>query len=415
MAIAVDLHSHSSYAGGVGNISLPSLAETMSYKGIDVFGVGDCLYPPWQKEYSTLLTPTAGSLYNLKGTNAFFIRQTELIFTVSLKDYSHRIIAHHIILYPDDDSIQKTVSWMQKKGYKNTIARPFITCRNQSELEDNLNAIRAINPLIEIIPAHVLTPDGILGSKNKLKSWQEFYGSFTQHIHAVETGLSADPAMLCRIPDLQNKTFISNSDCHSSALNRVGREFTILDMDELSYEAIISAVRSNKVLMTAEFLPSEGRYFLTGHRADRHADKTPVFFTDQEPEDYSCQVCGKKMLQGVKSRAEQLMDKSLKTQPPKFMHLLPLIEVIAFALGTKNVGSRKVISYFRKCLADFDTEIQLWTATEKNIQELLDNNLPQEIINHILAVRRGSFVFDPPGYDGCYGTLKILVENSNEC
>ncbi|MFO7659693.1 MAG: endonuclease Q family protein [Candidatus Cloacimonadaceae bacterium] len=411
MAIAVDLHSHSSYAGGAGNISLTSLAETMRYKGIQVFGIGDCLYPPWQKEFRSLLTPTSGNLYQLKGTGAHFIRQTELIFTAALEGYRNRIIAHHIILYPDDESITKTIDWMQKKGYKNTIARPFITCRNQAELEDNLHSIQAINPLIEIIPAHVLTPDGILGSKNNLRTWKEFYGSFTDHIHAVETGLSADPEMLCRIPDLQNRTFISNSDCHSSALNRVGREFTILATDELSYEAIIAAIRSNKVFLTAEFLPSEGRYYLTGHRADRHPDRTPIFFTDKEPEHYCCPLCGKKMLQGVKSRAEQLTDKSLKTQPPKFMHLLPLIEVIAFALGTRNVSSSKVISQFRKCLAVFDTEISLWTATEKNIQELLDNNLPQEIINHILAVRRGSFIFDPPGYDGCYGNLKIQMEN----
>ncbi len=414
MAIAVDLHSHSSYAGGVGNISLASLAETMNYKGIQVFGIGDCLYPPWQKEFRSLLQATSGNLYQLKGTQAHFIRQTEVIFTVSLKDYRNKIIAHHIILFPDDVSITKTIDWMQKKGYKNTIARPFFTCRDQAELEDSLNAIQSINPLIEIIPAHVLTPDGILGSKNNLSSWKEFYGNFTKHIHAVETGLSADPEMLCRIPDLQGRTFISNSDCHSSALNRVGREFTILDTDELSYEAIINAIRSNKVLLTAEFLPSEGRYYLTGHRADRHPDSTPVFFTDREPEEYCCPVCGKKMLQGVKSRAEQLTDSALKTKPPNFMHLLPLIEVIAFASGTKNVSSSKVMSYFRKCLSAFETEISLWTASEENIQELLDNNLPQEIINHILAVRRESFIFDPPGYDGCYGCLKIQMENSHE-
>jgi len=414
MALAVDLHSHSSYAGGVGKISLDSLAETMRYKGINVFGVGDCLFPPWQKEYQSLLTPTSGNLYILKGTQAYFIRQTEVIFTVSLDNYKQRIIAHHIILFPDDESILKTIEWMKKKGYKNTIARPFITCTNQAELEDNLSEIQAINPLIEIIPAHVLTPDGILGSKNNLHSWKEFYGDFTEHIHAVETGLSADPAMLCRIPDLIGKTFLSNSDCHSSALNRVGREFTILDMDELSYEAIINSIRLNLVLMTAEFLPSEGRYYLTGHRADKHADQIPVFYTDAEPTDSICSNCGRKLIQGVKNRAQELSDKSLQIKPPDFMHLIPLVEVIAYAAGIKNVANQRVLSYFQRCLAVFETEINLWTATEKNIQELLDNNLPQEIINHILAVRRGSFIFDPPGYDGCYGTLKIQMENSDE-
>lgn len=109
MAIAVDLHSHSSYAGGAGKISLVSLAETMSYKGIRVFGIGDCLYPPWQKEFRSSLKPASGNLYQLKGTNACFIRQTELIFTATLEGYRNRIIAHHIILFPDDESITITM------------------------------------------------------------------------------------------------------------------------------------------------------------------------------------------------------------------------------------------------------------------------------------------------------------------
>ena len=45
MQLCVDLHSHSGYAGGVGDIQLNDIVNTMSYKGIDVFGTGDCLYP----------------------------------------------------------------------------------------------------------------------------------------------------------------------------------------------------------------------------------------------------------------------------------------------------------------------------------------------------------------------------------
>ena len=415
MPIAVDLHSHSSYAGGVGTIQLPSLAETMRYKGIQVFGVGDCLFPAWRKEYQAQLTETSENLFHLKGTAAHFIRQTEVIFTVTLSRYKHRIMAHHIILFPDDNAIDKMTDWLKKKGHKNTIARPFIVCRDEHELQDSLFEIQAIDPRLEIIPAHILTPDGVLGSKNGLGSWTEFYGDFVSNIHAVETGLSADPRMLCQIPDLQGKAVISNSDCHSAALNRVGREFTILDINEMSYDGIIQSLRNRKILMTAEFLPSEGRYYLTGHRADRHEDKSEVCFLDAKDDITLCPLCGKKLLPGVKSRAKQLSDLSIVPVTQPFMHLIPLIEVIAFALKLKSVDNNKVIASYKKCLSIFNTEIELWQSSAENIQELLDNNLPQEIIQHIIAVRKGDFCFDPPGFDGCYGILNIHLENTHEC
>jgi uncharacterized protein (TIGR00375 family) len=407
MALAVDLHSHSSYAGGAGTINLQSLAVTMSYKGINIFGLGDCQFPVWQKIYLEQLKEQSNGLYNFPGTAAYFIRQTEVIFTVALEDYPNRIVAHHVILFPDDASMGRFVNWMERKGHKNTIARPFIVCRNQSELEDSLFEIQAIDPWLEIIPAHILTPDGILGSKNNLHSWKEFYGDFTDQIHTVETGLSADPDMLSQIPDLQGRAFISSSDCHSAGLNKVGREFTLLNTDEISYEAVIKSIRNRQVLMTAEFPPSEGRYYLTGHRADRHPDKTAVCFQDMAPEDGICPVCGKKMLTGVRDRAEQLSDESLPATVQPFLHLVPLIEVIACALGVKSIANVRVRSSYDTCISVFSTEIELWQSPVKIIQELLDSKLPQEIIQHIISVRAGEFLFDPPGFDGTYGRLKI--------
>ena len=410
MAIAVDLHSHSSYAGGAGYMELPSLAQTMRYKGIDIFGIGDCLFPPWQKQYKSQLKETTDGLYVYPGTACRFLRQTEVIITAALPGYKHRIIAHHIILFPDDGAITRFTAWMQKKGHKNTIARPFIVCRSRQELEDSLFEMQCTDPLTEIIPAHILTPDGILGSKNNLASWQEFYGSFTDRIHAVETGLSADPQMLEQIPDLQGKAFVSNSDCNSSALNKVGREFAILDKDEFTYEAVVRSIRQCRIRLTAEFHPTEGRYYLTGHRADRHQDKQEVYFPNLSVYSDKCPVCGKKMLTGVRDRALELTDRSIPRNKQDFLHLLPLVEVIACALGIKTVTNKRITEFYKLCLEAFDTEIQLWQSDEKIIHELLDNNLPQKIIKHIIAVQTGKFIFNPPGFDGCYGKLLIKVE-----
>lgn len=415
MAFAVDLHSHSSYAGGAGKIDLKAVADTMKLKGIDVFGVGDCLFPAWQKEYSSQLKSQSNNLLSINGYQAFFIRQTEVIFTVKLDNYSHKIIAHHIILFPDDESVSKTINLLKKYSVKNTIARPFIVCESVSELQDCLSSILSINPLIELIPAHILTPDGILGSKNGLVSWNEFYGELTKNINAVETGLSADPEMLCQIPDLQGKTFISNSDCHSSALNRVGREFTILDSNTISYEAIIESIRTNAVALTSEFPPSEGRYYLTGHRGDRHHNGKSIVFNGNEPCDMICPTCGKKLVQGVRDRALALSDLSIPKVYKPYKHLLPLIDVIAYAGKCKNVDNQRIRKLYFDCISVFETEIRLWQSSDNIIQELLDNKLPQEIIKHIIAVKNGNLCFEPAGYDGCYGILNIHLESAHEC
>jgi ATP-dependent DNA helicase UvrD/PcrA len=405
MKLAVDLHSHSGYAGGVGQIELKAVSATMKLKGIDVFGTGDCLFPPRTEELKTELKQIEDGLFSLPSDTSRFLLQTEVIFSTKLVDQRNKTIAHHVILFPDFDSIYKMQKLMQKWQMKNTIGRPFIVSHSQTELEDQLWQIKKIHPLLEIIPAHVMTPDGILGSKNNLSEMREFYGGFLQNIRCIETGLSADPAMLEKIPDLAELTFISNSDCHSAALNRIGREFTILNIENKNYPDIIWALRKNQVDFTAEFNPAEGRYFLTGHRANRAGHDCKVIFDQNHPADLVCPICGKKMNLGVQQRCLQLQDKLIIPRKRIFKHLIPLVEVIANSIGIKTVSSPKVLKSFQEIMKVFPSEIVLWQS--KDVQVLLDKRVEQKTINRILAVQQGDFSFDPPGYDGVYGNLKI--------
>jgi hypothetical protein len=85
--------------------------------------------------------------------------------------------------------------------------------------------------------------------------------------------------MLGRIPDLHALTYLSNSDCHSAALNRIGREFTVLDVPEQSYAAIIGAIRANGW----SILPSStcrGPLLPYRYRADRVGHDRAVFYDD---------------------------------------------------------------------------------------------------------------------------------------
>ncbi len=405
MKLSVDLHSHSGYAGGVGQIELTSVSKTMKLKGIDVFGTGDCIFPPRTKELKQELTEVNEGLFSLPRDNSRFLLQTEVIFSTKLAHKKNKTIAHHIILFPDFDSISKMQLLMNKWGMKNTIGRPFITSDTQKEMENQLFEISNIHPLIEIIPAHVMTPDGIFGSKNDLDELSEFYGLFLPSIKAIETGLSADPKMLEKIPDLSGLTFISNSDCHSAALNRIGREFTILDVEQVDYKSIIYAIRQNNVMMTAEFNPAEGRYFLTGHRADRKGHSQELIFADELPKKLICPICCKKMNLGVRERSIQLQDDSIIPIHRNYLHLIPLIEVIAASQNLKSITSKRVQKIFDIVMNIFPSEIALWQSD--SIQVMLDKRVDQKTINQILAVQQGDFKFQPPGFDGTYGKLII--------
>ncbi len=405
MKLAIDLHSHSGYAGGVGQIELADVSKTMNLKGIQVFGTGDCLLPARSNELKNILTETAEGLFSLPNDENKFLLQTEVILSTKLNGYKNKTVAHHVILFPDFSSIEKMQKLMQKWKMKNTIGRPFIVSNSQKELQDQLFEIAEIDKNIEIFPAHVVTPEGIFGSKNNLSEIKEFYGDFLPNIRVIETGLSADPKMLEKIPEFQNLTMISNSDCHSAALNRIGREFTIIDVEDVSYQNIIHALRNNKIDFTAEFNPQEGRFFHTGHRADRVGHEEAIIFINDIPSDLKCPICKKKMNLGVNERCKQLSDEKIVPLQRNFKHLIPLIEVVAAGLNIKNPNSKTVLAAFDKIMQNFQSEISLWQ--DENLEKKLSLVAKDDVIKKIISVQKDEFSFDPAGFDGNYGVLKF--------
>lgn len=413
MQITVDLHSHSGYAGGVGDISLKNIAQTMQYKGIDVYGTGDCLLPQRTQELKNEFISEEKGLFRIEGyKNAFFLLQTEIILTSrcisthKMANPKKKTLAHHIVLFPDFESIEKFQCLMIKFKQKNTIGRPFIKTESQKELIDILFEIKNIHKYIEIIPAHIVTPDGLMGSANRLAHPREFYGEFFDEINALETGLSADPGMLSDIDGLNHLTMLSFSDGHSAALNRIGREFTVLNSQEFSYKGIIDSIRNRKVVYTAEFMPEEGRYHLTGHRHNRPNHHEDLYFLDEAPKDFICPVCQKPMTPGVKDWIKEL-PKTKDINRQEFVHLIPLVEIIAHSVNIKSVQSAKVLKIYFDLLKIFDTEINLWQASENDLKLLLTKCIDENIVNNIIKVKNQDFYYNPPGFDGKYGILKI--------
>lgn len=420
MRLTVDLHSHSGYSGGVGQISLPSVAATMRAKGIGVFGTGDCLQPDWRHALRCGLTEREPGLFALSGdceeTEARFLLQTEIIITASVPSGGRKGV-HVVLLFPSFAAVEEVerllLGWEVKIG----MGRPFLKCENADDVASKLERVVAVDASILVIPAHVLTPQGIYGSDHPVDRLADFFGPFAEKIRAVETGLSADPEILALLPELDDRALLSNSDCHSAALNRVGREYTCLNVDTRSYDAVVAAILDRDIAYTGEFSPAEGRYFLTGHRAGKegHAEGQFCYFSpDTVPEGNICPVCGAELTVGVLQRALELSDKQgqprvLSSIKPtqKYVTMVPLVEVIAAALAVKNCASSKVLGVFSSIIAKTGTEETLWEMDADTLIAKLGAAVPGKVLDGLLSIINKEFTFDPLGYDGAYGELVL--------
>ncbi|MBU7000768.1 MAG: hypothetical protein HXS51_08400 [Theionarchaea archaeon] len=436
MQVNADLHAHSGYAGGVGKISFARIDDMMSLKGINVVGTGDCLHPRWLDYLKKNLKETENGIFSFRERPTSFVLQTEVIITSRI-DHRRKSV-HTVLLFPSFNAIDILCRKLQEWGVKNTIGRPFIVCENPEDVSHRLHILEDIDPDVEIIPAHVLTPDGIYGSNCPITYFSEFFGDFAESISAVETGLSADPTLLHLIPELESRTWISNSDAHSHHLHRMGREFTTFELPRLTFPHLVTAIRKNNVVRTAEFNPAEGRYFLTGHRGNRkgHNGQYCFFSPEHIPHDHVCPICSKTLTGGVFERVialhmqqsgENLPEReehdvtigthdmtsimknieAYRTEKPrKFTSMIPLVEIIARGMNMHSVTAKKVLREYRTIVEKVESECELWFMNKDTFRETLKGINPQ-VLDALLSVCEDHFGFYPPGFDGEYGRLVL--------
>ena len=297
MTYTADLHIHSSYAYATSrDLNFENLAHWAKLKGIDLMASADFTQPVWFEESRTKLTDIGNGLYEHDGVK--FILGTEVSCIARVGGRGRR--THMLAFAPSLDTVSKINAALAEKGAKlDGDGRPTLTMSPR----DLLEVLLSIDPRCFVIPAHVWTPwFGLFGSKSGFDSLEECFGDLTDHIIAVETGLSADPTMCWRVPDLDDLSIVSFSDAHS--LPKLARELTIFNGDwgELSYDGIVESLRTQDIAYTVEFFPEEGKYHLSGHR------KCGVRY---EPEEIasigsSCPVCGRAMTLGVMQRVEEL-------------------------------------------------------------------------------------------------------------
>ena len=363
MKMIADLHIHSRFSMATSKEGTPENLDFWARKkGISLIGTGDFTHPVWREELKERLVSEGNGLYRLRdeyvkeesrkfpGEGTRFVVSGE-ISSIYKKNGKTRKV-HNVILLPSLEAADAMAQRLEKIGNIHSDGRPILGLDSHDLLEMMLD----VCPEGILIPAHIWTPHfSVLGAKSGFDSVEECFEELAPYIHALETGLSSDPAMNWRISKLDRYQLVSNSDAHSPS--KLGREANLLDID-CSYEGLYRAIQTGEGLEgTVEFFPEEGKYHFDGHR------KCGVSLSPVEAERLGgiCPVCGKKLTMGVDHRVEQLADRAegfVKKDGKKYESLVPLPEVISTCMGY-SAASKKVQGCFEQMIQTLGTEFDI--------------------------------------------------------
>lgn len=394
MDTIADLHIHSRFSRACSkDLNLANLEKYARMKGIGLLGTGDFQHPLWQKELKEQLKEDGSGI--LRSESGYpFLLSTE-VSNMFTQGKGRRV--HSVILAPSFEVVDQITEALGKRGRLDYDGRPIFgfSCMELVEM------MQGISKEIEVIPAHAWTPwFGILGSKSGFDSLEECYQEQMKHVHALETGLSSDPPMNGRLSQLDEIQLVSFSDCHSFWPHRIGREATLFQSKELTYDAVLKGVRTGVGLSgTIEVDPAYGKYHWNGHRT------CEVVFSPEESlkRKNVCPACKRELTIGVEHRVVELADRAPdQTRARPFERLIPLSEIIAAVLGTQPF-SKKVWTPYHRLVGSFGNEFRvLRNASQGELENVVDKHIAEAIV----SVRNGSIEVTP-GYDGVYGELSI--------
>jgi len=457
MKFVADLHLHSKYSRAVSqDMVLAKMAQWARMKGIDVLATGDFTHPFWFEQLKNELEDAGNGLYKLRHSSLavshsngekqmvdseiYFLLSCEISSIYSQGGKGRRI--HNLFFFPTLASVEKFNGKLLSRGVNlRSDGRPIVGISSRELAKIALD----VSDKALIIPAHAWTPwFSIFGSFSGFDSISECFGDMAPYIYGIETGLSSDPAMNWQVGDLDNRAILSFSDAHS--LEKMGREATVFEADEVSYDSIYDAIRTSgnqvvslsgnnkpdnpstripdnlrsKIAFTIEFYPEEGKYHFTGHR-DCGVSQSPL---ETAKNGDRCSVCGRQLTVGVMHRVEELKIRKVnfetrnvngvrwvygeQNRRPPYVALVPLGEIIAEAFGTA-VKTKGVIEQYKLLVSHFDSEFAILLKAQ--VDDLKRVAHPK-VVEGISRVRSGDIKIEP-GYDGKFGVVKIWKDQES--
>jgi uncharacterized protein (TIGR00375 family) len=382
MQVNADLHIHSKYSMATSSkMELSVIAREAGKKGIQLVGSGDCLHPKWRLELRQLE----------RVGETLCIGDTFFIPTVEVEDVNR---VHHLLILPSLSKAEELYEALKRHSPNiDTDGRPTVNLTG----EEIAGIACEVESLIG--PAHAFTPWTAIYAYHS--SLRECYGEKTEYVSFVELGLSADSDYADRILELHPLTFLTNSDAHSPWPNKLAREFTRFEMEHPSFDELEKAIRRREgraPVLNVGLFPQEGKYNESACiRCFKH-------YTLREAVSLSWQCrCGGRIKKGVRDRVEELADTSSHPpHRPPYLHLIPLSEIIAMALGT-SPNTKTVQGHWEKLITTYKSEITVLVDAD------LSGDVDPRVVSAVRAFRSGKVIVHPGG-GGKYGSVELLRE-----
>lgn len=358
--------------------------ECRDRKGIDIVGIIDCASPYVIEDIEEFLKQ--GEAYEIEDGGIIYKEKVCIILgseieTSEINDYGKTGSAHNLCYFPKLKDI-KEFSEEMKNHIKNitlSSQRANISAYELIDIVEKYNGV--------LIPAHAFTPH------------KSFYGNCTDRLEkifkekynripAIELGLSSDTFLADKISELEQKTFLTNSDAHS--LPKIAREYNKVLVEDISFKELFKAIRNQdgrKIVTNYGLDPKLGKY----HRTYCEICKKNIVGNAPVTR---CDTCdSKNITMGVFDRIEVIKDKedtiSPKNRPP-YIYQIPLTFI-------PGVGP-KVID---KLLNNFETEMNI---LHKLSFDDIEGVVGEKIAKSIVAARDGQMNIQAGG-GGVYGKI----------
>ena len=408
MRVIADLHIHSRFSRATSEkMAIVEITRFARIKGLQIVGTGDFTHPRWLDELKKELAEVPDSnLYkpaNEPASPVHYMLTGEVATIFPFEGSIKKI--HHVVLTPNFETASQINDRLAGHGNLASDGRPIVDMTAPQLFEE----IMQVSKQNVVIPAHAWTPwFSLFGAFSGFDRIEDCYQDMIKHIPALETGLSSDPPMNWRLSSLDRFALVSNSDSHSHWPWRIGREANVFELERLTYNEVVDAIRKKdprRFLYTIETDPAYGKYHWSGHR------NCKVSFSPQEAIKFGnrCPVCRRSLTKGVEQRVEELADRPAGFKPENaigYRHLLPLSEIISAVLGVSYPSVQRVWEVYNALVARFGDE---YTVLMDAPMDAMVKIVEPRIAEAIVRVKEEK-VKVVPGYDGVYGQLVIFEE-----
>lgn len=338
--------------------------ECVDKKGINLVGIIDCASPYVIEDIERFLSN--GEAYEIEDGGIIYKDKVCIILgseieTNEVNDDGKTGSAHNLCYFPTLKDIKAFSNEMSKHIHNITLSsqRADISAYELIDIVQKYNGV--------LVPAHAFTPHKSFYG-NCTSSLRRIFKEKYDSIPAIELGLSSDTFLADQISELENKSFLTNSDAHS--LPKIAREYNKIQMEGISFKEFLKALKredGRKIIANYGMDPKLGKY----HRT--YCEECDKRIPGDAPVT-RCPDCeSKNITMGVFDRIEIIKDKNETKSPdfrPPYVYQIPLTFIPG--LGQKTID---------KLLDHFGTEMTvLHKLSDDDIEAVVGDKIAQNII-----------------------------------